>query len=284
MNTDGKLSRKTRTYQAGEIYSFRTSPVTEFSPKETGRYAAFKVLGIKDECICYVVLDEIFGHPPDLGETSNLPWLRNVRFSFRGQPASHCTPMDWESNLEDIQYVGAVELSSEDVGLLAEIRSFGTWSGASQDAEGEWRWRNDRAALQEEVERDRQAREARAAAERERYESRLKKLTWEQLLDEQPFARWNEHPPFPPPTFVDAARDRVRFAVLDLQALGPKPKKQQVRDILKTCVEWFNTKDVEFDYVIETEEREDICELLYELASVAGHKSLAREIHRWRNW
>jgi C4-dicarboxylate-specific signal transduction histidine kinase len=135
-----------------------------------------------------------------------------------------------------------------------------------------------------EVERAHRARDARLAAERERYNKRLKTLTWEQLLNEQRFSRWNVHPPFPPPAFVAAARDRIHSTILELQALGPKPTKAQVRAKLKACVEWFNVKDVEFGQVIETEEREDICEVLGELAFVARHRSLVNEIDDWRTW
>lgn len=104
------------------------------------------------------------------------------------------------------------------------------------------------------------------------------------LLAEQSFARWDTHPPFPPPEFVAAARDRIRAAVLELRALGQKSKKPQVRAVLKACVEWFNAKDREFGEVIETEEREDICAVLEELAFVARQRSLVDEMEAWRNW
>jgi len=218
-----------RGYHAGDIYSFRTSPATEFSPKETGRYAALKVLGLKEGRVCYVVLDGVFNRHPQLAETSHLPRLKRSRFRSRGDPACCSTPLHWENNLEDFRYIGTLEPTEGDADLLAACRSIGTWSTPSSDAEGEWRWRNDRAAYQEEVERAQRARDARLAAERERYEKRLKTLTWEKLLEEMPFSRWNVHPPFPPPAFVAAARDRVRSAILELQALGPNPKKGSMR-------------------------------------------------------
>jgi hypothetical protein len=121
-------------------------------------------------------------------------------------------------------------------------------------------------------------------AQRKRRDERLKTLTWDQLLDEQPFARWIEHPPFPPPAFVSAARDHIRSTIEALKALGREPKKREAREVLRACVEWFNAKDVEFGNVIETEERDDICALLEELSSVAGHRSLMEEIHGWRDW
>ncbi len=273
-----------RGYHAGDIYSFRTSPATEFSPKETGRYAALKVLGLKDGRVCYVVLDGVFGRHPDLAEVAHLPELKNSRFQYRGDAACSFIPLHWENNLEDFRYVGTLDPSEGDADLLAACRSFGTWSSASSHAEGEWRWRNDRAAYQEEVERAQRARDARLAAERERREKRLKALTWETLLEETPFSRWNVHPPFPAPAFVAAARDRVRSAILELQALGPHLKKAEVRATLRACVDWFNAKNAEFGGVIETEEREDICQALGELAAVAGQRSLVDEIDDWRSW
>src|ERR1700730_14229383 len=114
------------------------------------------------------------------------------------------------------------------------------------------------------------ARDGRRAAEHERRNERLKTLTWETLLSEQLFSRWNEHPPFPPTAFVAAARERVLSAIRELRALGQRPKKGQVRAALKALVEWFNEKDAEFGEVIETEEREDIYRVLEELATVAG--------------
>jgi hypothetical protein len=88
----------------------------------------------------------------------------------------------------------------------------------------------------------------------------------------------------PTPDFVRLARARIREAVLALQALGPKPKRPEVRAVLKACVEWFNEKDREFGNVIETEEREDICAVLAELAFVARQRSLVEEIDNWRDW
>jgi hypothetical protein len=275
-----------RSYRAGDIYSFRTSPATEFSPKQTNRYSALKILGFKDEMssVVYVVLDGVFAQHPDFAEASRLPWLVRGQSPYMSGPACRSTAVDWEIDLEDFRYVGSVNLSNKDIDLLPTCRVFGTWQGASSDAEGAWRLRNDRAAYEQELETYRQVLDARVAAERERYERRLKTLTWERLLAEQPFSRWDTHPPFPHPEFVTAARGRVRSAMLDLQSLGSKPKKPQVRAVLKACVEWFNAKDIEFGEVIETEEREDICAVLEELAFVARQRSLVDEIEGWRNW
>jgi hypothetical protein len=180
--------------------------------------------------------------------------------------------------------LGSCELTQADNDLLAACRRYSSWFWASAVAEGEWRWRNDRAAYEEEVRLKNEAFTTRIATERERQKTRLKTLTWDTLLKEQPFARWDRHPPFPPSEFVEAARDQIYSTARSLQALGLKPRRAQVRAILKSCVEWFNAKDLEFDNVIETEEREDICFVLEELAFVARQGALVSEIDDWRDW
>jgi hypothetical protein len=57
-----------------------------------------------------------------------------------------------------------------------------------------------------------------------------------------------------------------------------------VRAILRKCVEWFNEADKIAGGVIETEEREDICAILEEMAFVARQKSLVEEVDSWRDW
>lgn len=271
-------------YVVGDVCSFRTSPATEVSPRETGRYAALKMLGIARDGIAYVVLDGIFSAHPTLEQASKLPWLRRTRFTSKGDPACGIAYVHWENDLQDFRVLGNVPLTREELELLSAIRSYGPLSHASVHAEGEWRWRHDRSAYEREIQSQRQAQEARIVAEQERYEKRLKGLTWEKLLEEQPFQRWDEHPPFPPPDFTAAAREQVRSVMLKLQALGPKPKKAEVRAVLRACVEWFNAKDDEYGGVVETEEREDICALLEELAFVARQRSLVDEVESWRTW
>jgi hypothetical protein len=278
------MTRNTREYRGGDIFSFRTAPATEFSPRETGRYAAFKVLGQRGGSVCYVVLDGIFDRHPTLEQVAKLPYLRNARFLFRSTPASRRVPLNFTNDLQDLQYVGTIDQSEDDVRQLSECRTIGSWSSASVDAEAEWRWHNDRAAYALEVNHGQRAHDQPLDAELPHDEKCLEDLTWDDLLAETPFARWIGHPPFPPPAFVTAARERIRATTLDLKALGSTPGEAQVRAILKACVEWFNAKNVQAGDVIETEEREDICDVLYRLAVVAGHPSLIEETDHWRKW
>jgi hypothetical protein len=273
-----------QTYEVGSIFGFKTSPFTRFSSPETNRFAALKVRGVSDRGVIYVVLGGIFDRMPTLEQLAAAKPLTCRRFFFRGSTALRCSPQEWDNDLLEFRHIATRPLSADDLALAATNKSYGSWSGASTDAEGEWRWAHDREAVESEVRQANAERDAKLAADRLRYENRLKRLSWNTLVAETPFERWNRHPPFPPPEFVNAARERVRKAVLDLRALGAKPRKTAVRAVLKSCVQWFNEQDRVFNGVIETEEREDICLVLLELAVVARHRSLAREVDNWREW
>jgi hypothetical protein len=267
----------------GDVVSFRTAPISEFGARETGRYAALKILAAAADRACFVVLDGVFDHPPELSEVAALSHLRRTRFNSQGRPATLWANFE-EIDLIEARHLGSVALTPDEQDIPGACRSFGPWSCASSDAEGEWRWRNDRAAFEAEVNAARQATETKLRSEKERRARRLKTLTWAQLLEERLLARWDAHPPYPPAEFTSAARDRLREAALALQALGPKPRKAEVRALLKATVNWFNAQDAEFGGVIETEEREDICAALEDLVAAANHQSLIEEIDEWRNW
>lgn len=157
-------------------------------------------------------------------------------------------------------------------------------SSVGRDVELEWRRTNDHEALQ----RERELHEAREAAKRAaaqvRFETRLKDLTWEQLLAEDPFARWEPSPPFPPEAFRQAATVRVHEACRELQAMGPKPRKPATRKVLKDLVTWFRDQDRDAGFVIETEERQDIAVVCEEMAHVAKQPALIDEFGPWFDW
>jgi hypothetical protein len=269
--------------KAGDLCAFGTSPLTPFSESTTGRHAALKVLKA-NELIIFVVLDGVFDMQPALHQVTTLPPLHNQRFSFNGTLALQSTPRDWEIDLLGFTVLGNTKVTPNELALIPRFPPIGTWQGASAAAEGEWRWLHDREAVKQEIELDVAARETKRQAEQKRYETRLKHLTWNTLLAETMFARWTVSPPFPPPEFVDAVRARFHDAIVELQGMDPKPNKKETRRVLHRLVEQINLLDESYGHIVETEEREDLCAALGELASVACHLPLMEEVNRWRSW
>lgn len=160
----------------------------------------------------------------------------------------------------------------------------GPLSIANSAVEGEWRWVHDHAALVSEQDQMKEKRLAIQRAREERYNNRLRDLTWGQLMSEVPFIRWTGADPYPSEEFTSKARDIIKTTIREIEALGPKPAKKLVRAKLRECVICFNEADEAHGGPIETEEREDICLLLEEIAFVAKQETLSQEIDEWRTW
>ncbi|CAN5646500.1 hypothetical protein BH10PSE5_BH10PSE5_04090 [soil metagenome] len=276
----------------GNVYAFHTTPTNEFGAQDTERWAAIKLLGTNEGLIVVAVLDGIWNSLPSLEKVKRVPILKEHRFAFTGRLAVFGVIADsWSSTgLSQLTLLGGCRVSPEEKSLASQIFSHavgsvtaGMWA-ANHAAEGEWRWKHDREAFSAEAELNQLKMAEQRAAQEERYRTRLSKLTWGQLLGETPFERWSPSPPFPPEEFTSEARKVVREACRKLEVLGPKPRKPDVRAVLKNCVEWFNDADERAGGVIETEEREDICAVLEEIAHVARQKSLVEEIDNWRAW
>ena len=236
------------------------------------------------EAIIYVVLDGIFSQPPELRHVGALPPLHQERFNFSRKPALCSTPRGWDIDLFEFALLGRVPVSEAELALIPRFPPMGNWGGASINAEGEWRWRHDREALKHEYARHVAAQQEEREAKRQRYDTRLKHLTWNTLLQELMFLRWTPSPPFPPPEFIEAARREFHSAIIELQGLGAKPGKKDTRRVLRALVGQINALDESHGQVVETEEREDLCAAIAELAFVARHHGLAEEVSSWRTW
>jgi len=274
---------------AGQLYSFRTSPCPEGCATSTGRFAAFKILGLDDGFVVVSVLDGVWFQAPTLGEVQASSVLMQERpHSIRvagGRPVVFRTSNKlWKpaTDLDECRFIGSETLSLKDERILDRtgripFLTYSSLSFAGQSAEGEWRWANEREAFTKDLEEHRIEKDA-AAAKLERYQHRLKELSWRQLQSETPFLRW------PASEFTAAARITIRKGCEALEALGPKPRRADVRAILKDVVLWFNEADEKAGGVILTEEREDIWARLEEMAYVARRKDLVSEVDIWRSW
>lgn len=277
----------------GTVIVFRTAPLTRFSPAETGRWAAFRVIGASPAMIAVLVLDGIWTAPPTLADAAACGILREHRFSLRQEPAIFgLRPPDWKlADLREPAVLGKAPLSSQDLAHAEAIACYGigarygtSLASASVAAEGEWRWAHERNALREEVARELAAEKTEAAAAHAIQAARTAALTWDRLRAETPLAGWDATAMAVPPAFVAGARRALLLACAELSALAPKPRKPAARAIFKRCVAWFNHADHRIGGMIGTAECEDIRAALAEMARLAGQKRLLEEIDGWRDW
>jgi hypothetical protein len=81
-----------------------------------------------------------------------------------------------------------------------------------------------------------------------------------------------------------AACWRNLAATLDaLIALGPRGSEDAARDLLRRCVQKFNRLD-QRDQFICTIEREELCEMLYEIGDLCGLPADEEYVDEWRDW
>lgn len=290
-----------RIYKAGEVYLFKTSPYYKFSEPDTQRYVCLKILSPettknqpKDTLVTYIVLNGIYEASPSLDEVSQTGPLIRKRFAYgqmtafqrmsKNPPKNYATNSaraDWEPDLLEFSLLGHLPLSEQENTLSEQNSSYSAWRFASLDAEGEWRWEHDQERLISEDGVQKKENDRRKQAEKERFENRLSKLTWEILATENFCERWSESPPFPSSSFRDELIHLIRTAITDLQKLGQKYPRAKVRKILKTLVDDITSLDRKFDHPIETEEREDIYGVFDDLTFLSKQRVLMDEIPDW---
>ena len=135
--------------------------------------------------------------------------------------------------------------------------------------------RQDDAGREHKVELDRIA--------KVRHQHYLDKLTLDVLREEQPFADWDR---LWTAAIISRARNIFRDTIDELISLGPRPTLNAARPILRACIEQFNELNGTGDFVIETDEREDICKhfrLTIHAAGLAGDTPIDLE-DEWRQW
>jgi hypothetical protein len=303
-----------QNWVGGDVFTFATIPAFEFSRKPTGRFGALKIVGWFEKCLGVVALDCISAMPLSVIDVTAAQRLREKfgdcdlttiareagsiieekrlsetgDISFQelfGSPilARLIPDTDYEP-MGEFRLIGNIPVGEYEKELVQNCRIYSNWDNIGITVEQMYRLRYDREAYLLERERSDREAEERRTAERLRYETRLKGLTWDKLLSEDLFARWVEHPPFPTPAFSDDVRAKFCASMLALQALGKKPTRAAVRAVMKPLIEWLNAEDDEAGNPIETEERGDLHELIQEMLHVARQPALVDEIVDLASW
>lgn len=276
-------------YSAGEIYAFKTQPVHDFDKADTGRYGVVKILGInpdtpgqrEENLVCYVVLDGVFGTMPAPKDVSNLTVLKMKRFAYDNKVAAERIRADTTNTLTDFTFITRVDLTPAEQKILRNTTNYSGLGAANTNVEMEWRWRNDREQVIADVARD----EADRAAKSKEYEAQKKQhldsLRFEMFLDGQIFVAWQK---YLPDSVVQDLEAQFAQSATALCELGSKPKRGQVRAVLKALVTDINTLNMRQGGFIETLHREYLCDRISDLAYLASQPKLIDEVDDWRDW
>jgi hypothetical protein len=82
----------------------------------------------------------------------------------------------------------------------------------------------------------------------------------------------------------EACRVNLTGTLDALIALGPEASRQAALGVLRRCVEWFNELDKADKPFIWTMEREELCDILYEIGGLCGLDSGDEWVDQWRDW
>ena len=286
--------------RVGDLVAFQIGETTDFSAPNKNCWGVLKILDLGDEkdgSFSLSVKSRLWTEKPTQWQVFRTPLLVEERFKKLGtnklkpEPLIFTTTFDCVIDLQEAVVIGrelwfnsiereARRKISKD-GYFYKIaaiddapRSIDHEHRAKFDEE---RWKSEIKAYSEKQDRIRRERE-----ERER--QRLKKVTISVLREETQFEDWDNRTQVVPPEFTLGVRKRSNELLDDLETLGGKPRRKDVRGLLKAYISWLSTFDGSFGYAIETEEREDLMAFVEELCWATKQKPLISETDSWRDW
>ncbi|MEM6679184.1 MAG: hypothetical protein AAF675_15065 [Pseudomonadota bacterium] len=280
-------------YPPGTVLAFETAPFCRYSPSPTGRWAAIKIIAHRkgdappDHAVTVIaVLDHVSAMRPSLDALATVGVMKKPAqiHDPRGETVSAYVALyQDEKAAPDLHVLGTLPVSAAEGAF--ETDGYSPVHALSFLIEFAWRSVHDADALVAEQARLRADAEARVGARARQRRERLRGVTMQILLRETVLVAWEDRAEFISPEFLRLIRRRFRNLLREIQALGPKPRKGDVRLALRLFVEWVNGANAACpDTPIETMEREEPHELLEEVAWAAGQKGLVVEFDDWREW
>ncbi|MEM9138207.1 MAG: hypothetical protein AAGB15_00125 [Pseudomonadota bacterium] len=283
----GKGTLDLFSYTPGELLSFATEPYCRYSPNPTGRYAVIKVLEIKrDQKRAIIsVFDFVSTNKPTLDGVRNREIMNGS--TLLGQPPHKMIfnlEMPMDDSVPDLLSIGVADLLSEE--RDAQTTLYVPLDRLSANVEAAWRSVHDRDRFEAELAQLRADAVAHAARFDTRRRERLQGLTIAVLLAETPFFKWEERSEFISPSFLEDIRNQANKMLLEIAALGDRPRRSNVRSKMRSFAEWVNAENRRYadSPPIETLEREELCGFLEEVAWASGQSPLANEVEEWRDW
>ena len=262
---------------------WRERPGAAFAvPLADGRFGAVRVLRVDpDREMSLVAATQYIGaKPPGISEALLASILRMNSVGC-DRATQRVMPDNWpcvwwqhwcEPPPKKFRYLGIVEPAPAEQRMNPQAFSK-YWDDWARYILQEWRWQHDRQALVSELELRNGPSCVEAFLEEK---ARKAEMTLVRLRKQRFFSEWNG---FVSASMIRAARKIVQQTIDDLIALGSKPTKKQALPVLRNYIESFNAMDK-----IDTIQRENICDVFYEIVRVAGLKGCDDLAERWRDF
>jgi hypothetical protein len=247
------------------------------APLQDGRLSVCRVLRVEpDHSQALVAASTWIGtEPPDLAD----PWLREIlrpnHHAHEGRPW-----LLWVSDPVPASFtrLGTITPTAEEASL--SCASWSGWESFPLQVFLQWRWDHERDQVLAEDEAKRRAEEAAREEQRRAYQP-LPARTLQELRARTHFPHWAG---YAGPTALRGARRIVREMIDALIELGPDAPEPTRLDEINRCVERFNELDEEEGGFIETIERDDIFELVHEIAALVGLEDYGDYLIGVRDW
>jgi hypothetical protein len=247
------------------------------APLQDGRLCVCRVLRVEpDHSQALVAASTWIGtEPPDPADPPLRAILRPDHHAHTGEPK-----LAWVTEPVPASFtrLGTIPPTVKEVSL--SCAAWSGWESFPLQVFLQWRWDHERKQVLIEDHAKAQAVKAAQTEQRRAYQP-LPARTLEELRARTPFPQWTG---YVEPTALRGARRIIRETIDTLIELGPDAPEPARLDEINRCVERFNELDEDEGGFIETIEREDIGELVWEIAELVGLDDYGEELIGGRDW
>lgn len=258
-------------------------------PLPDGRFGACRILQVCDvttkwPTFLVAAAAWVGDESPNLDETQLRPILV-VDYFVHYYGEEPCRAYLWADGPppETFVSIGIIEPTTDD----QPPESFyvgGGWEWFPGRIFDQWNWEHDRAAFNRDMKAFEEEEEQWLQDAARKRKKKLVEITFDKLKKTRFLWCWNSE--FDPAEAIRACRENFRKTVDKLIALGPNAKTRSIMRILQRCIEQFNEINLQYPHLIQTDEREQICEHFEELVHASGltEKRYENLADRWRDW
>lgn len=293
------MTLKKKDLRTGDLIAFQIGATDGFSAPHKDHWGVAKVLDLgnpNDSAISISVAAQLWPKRPTKWQAFRAPVLIEKRFLRLGntrppEALIFTTPYDAAIALPSARIIGtttwfnrAERAARDEINAHGYYFRFGTIEQAPFCLDHEHRALTDTDRWLTEIKADIAKQEKVWAQQAAREKSRLKKITLQVLHAETRFPEWDQRAQIVPPAFASDVRRRSDETIAALAALGPKPKRKDVRVVLRAYMAGLDAANGQHGYWIETEERQDLLDFVEELCWATRQKPLFAEAADWRDW